>query len=68
MVDPYVTRFIKESDKYELINLYHIARTALSGGDDSTYARRLWAARQFAKTHPDVSETAAYKDLDGLLA
>lgn len=28
----------------ELVNLYHLARTALAGKDNSRYQRMLWAA------------------------
>lgn len=62
-------RFIKEKDSGELINLYHLARTALSGNaDQGRHARMVWASQWFSKQHPDVSATAAYKDLDALLA
>ena len=49
----------------ELANLYHLARTALAGcPDQSTYQRRLWAAKQYNRLHPDVEVTSAYKELD----
>lgn len=63
-----MTRFINACDKHELINLYHLARTALSGEDDSRWARMCWAARRFSEAHPQVSSTGAYKDLCALLA
>lgn len=54
-----------EPQKAELANLYHLARTALAGtGNDTPYQRRLWASREYAKTYPEVSSTAAYKELD----
>jgi len=28
----------------------------------------LWASKEFSKAHPEISPTAAYKDLDGLLS
>ncbi len=62
----YKVRFIAEADIGALVNLYHLARTALSGQDDSPYQRMLWASSEFAKAH-DVSSTGAYKDLCGLL-
>lgn len=64
----YSVRFIKPADKGELINLFHLARTALSGQSCSRYDRMIWASREFSKAHPETSSTAAYKELDGLLA
>lgn len=64
----YKTRFVKESHAGELINLYHLARTALAGnGVVTSYDRMVWASGYFAKEHSDVSSTGAYKDLCGLL-
>ena len=63
----YRTRFIKQSDATELINLYHLARTALAGEPCGRYERMCWAAKWFSKEHPPVTQTGAYKDLDGLL-
>lgn len=52
----------------ELVNLYHLARTPLSGtGKDTRYNRMLWASREYEKTHPETSSTAAYKHLDRIL-
>ena len=56
-------RFVKPDDYAELINLYHLARTALAGGDDSKYRRIIWASKEWAKTHTYCSATGAYKDL-----
>ena len=45
----------------ELYNLYHLARTALSGNpDQSKYARELWATTEFCKAHPDIPHKWAY--------
>lgn len=63
----YAPRFIRADQAVELINLYHLARTALSGQECTPYTRRLWASKEFSKAHPEVSSTAAYKDLDGLV-
>lgn len=60
-------RFVKQQHYGELINLYHLARTALSGQDDSKYARMLWATREWAKVHTYTSATGAYKDLSANL-
>lgn len=63
----YQVRFIKPDQSAELMNLYHLARVPLSGtGKDTPYERMLWASKEFAKLHPEVSSTGAYKDLDGL--
>ena len=43
-----------------LYNLYHIARTALSGEDDSSWARACWASKEFMKLYPDALRKAAY--------
>ena len=59
----YQTRFIKASDAVELINLWHLSRVAT----DSRHDHMIWTASEFAKTHPGVTSTGAYKDLDGLL-
>jgi hypothetical protein len=60
-----MSRAWTDSELAELSNLYHLARTALSGsGRDTPYHRRLWASNEYAKIHPGVSETAAYKQLD----
>ena len=68
VVEPeYRVRFVREADAAALVNLYHLARTALSGGDDGKHARKCWAAAEFAKAHDYVSSTGAYKDLCGLL-
>lgn len=64
----YKTRFIKQSDAAELVNLYHLARTALANGVPTSYDRRIWASKEFNKLHPEVKVMGAYKDLDGLLA
>ena len=57
-------RWVKPEHYPELIGLYHLARTALSGEkDQSKYARMLWASRQFAMQHAYLTATAAYKDL-----
>jgi hypothetical protein len=63
----YQVRFIRPDQANELFNLYHLARVPLSGtGKDTPYERMLWASKEFHKVHPEISETAAYKDLDGL--
>ncbi len=68
--EDYRCRFIPDTleARAEIVNLYYLAKTALSGGDDSRYARRLWASDAYHAAHPMISTTAAYKDLGGLLA
>ncbi len=50
----------------ELVNLYHLARTALAGQGDTRHARMIWASRAYAKEH-GTNETAAYKTLSRAL-
>ena len=51
-------------NEVELWNLYHLARVATSGTDQNTrYGWNLWASKEYAKAHPEVSSTAAYKAL-----
>jgi len=47
----------------ELYNLYHLAQTALSGKENSKWHRMIWAAKEFHKLHPSVSENSAYINL-----
>lgn len=63
----YKPRFVSEEDLRTLIDYYHLARTALSGGDDSKYQRMIWASDAFHKENPETSQTAAYKDLSASL-
>jgi hypothetical protein len=56
---------LTEAEQHELVNLYHLARTALAGtGKSGKYQQMLWASREFSKAHPDVSSTTAYKHMD----
>lgn len=64
----YELRFVKEENKHELINLYHLARTALAGKSPTRYERMVWAADQFSKRYSYVNSAGAYKDLDGMLS
>lgn len=63
----YRCRFIPDTleARAELVNLYHLARTAVG---DKRYLRMMWAAGSYHNAHPETSVTAAYKDLEGLLA
>lgn len=63
----YTPRFVTSEQLLELFDLWHIARTALSGKGCTRYTRLLWASAEFHKAHPEVSATAAYKDLDSAL-
>lgn len=68
-VEPEVPlRFVKKEHYGELINLYHLARTALSGQSCTKHDRMIWATKEFAKKYPYVTSTAAYKDLSARLA
>ncbi len=52
----------------EICNLYHLARTALSGDKErGRWARMNWAAKEYAKEH-GISVTWAYKQLDRVLS
>lgn len=63
----YALRFVTPAQLGELINLYHLSQTALSGQSATRYKRMVWAAEAFHREHPAVSSTAAYKDLDAQL-
>lgn len=56
-------RFVPEDLLGELSNLWHLSRVPCN----TRYERLLWASREFSKAHPEVSSTAAYKDLDCML-
>lgn len=60
-------RFVKAEHYPELINLYHLARTALSGKSCTKYDRMLWATKEWAKIHTYTTPTGAYKDLSANL-
>ena len=57
-------RFLNESQYLELIDLYHLSKTALAGMRYQKYDRMLWASKRFNKLHPSISVTACYKDLE----
>jgi hypothetical protein len=63
----YQPRFVRPSDTMELINLYHLAKVPLSGKECTPHARMLWASSAFAKEHPYITSSGAYKDLCGML-
>jgi len=64
----YEVRFIQKAHVKELYDLWHLARTALCHKTHGRWERMQWAAREFHKMHPEVSEMGAYKDLSNLLA
>lgn len=69
VVPQYQPRFVSRDQGAELVNLYHLARTALAGERErGRWARMNWAAVEFNKVHPEITIVAAYKDLDGLLS
>lgn len=57
-------RFVRASDLGELSNLWHLSRVPHGL---HRHGRLLWASAEFHKAHPDVTVTAAYKDLEGML-
>jgi hypothetical protein len=66
MKDKWITfepRFVPEHLLVELSNLWHLSQVPCNSG----YERMLWASREFSKHHPEISSTAAYKDLDCML-
>lgn len=70
-VQRFVPRFVPENMLAELSNLWHLSATATAkSGGSSRYERMLWTAKNFPKEHPELNltETAVYKDLDGMLS
>ncbi len=68
-VEPeYEPRHVTKAQLNELYDLYHLANTALAGERPSSYDRMLWAAKAFSEAHPEVGQTAAYKDLSNSIA
>jgi hypothetical protein len=63
----YQTRFVTPKQGCDLVNLYHLARTALNPGNPTPHQRMIWASEAFHKANPTISSTGAYKDLCGLL-
>ena len=63
----YIPRFVTEKQLMELVNLFHLAKCALSGKSCTRYDRMVWASGVFHKDNPTISSTAAYKDLDSAL-
>jgi hypothetical protein len=64
VVPPYETRFIKQCETGELLSMWRTARIPCPGRHD----QRLKAVEWFKEAHPEYSEGAIYKDLDGLLS
>jgi len=55
------------NEEHELVQLYHIAQTALaSRWPVSRHDRMSWAAREFARTR-GIKEVQAYKQLSRLI-
>lgn len=73
-VEPIVrSKRLTSAELGELVNFFHVARTALAGqrddrGDraDSRHGRMLWAAREFSKGGR-VTEMSAYLELSAAL-
>lgn len=54
-------------DTVELVNLYHLAQTALARQENrGRHARMIWASKAYAKAH-GVTRLGAYKALDRAL-
>lgn len=67
LIKAYKPRWLSKDQAVEIVNLYHLARCPLSGGNDTPYERMLWASKHFSIKYPEISSTAAYKDLCGIL-
>jgi hypothetical protein len=53
-----------EAETLELSELFHLAHAYLAGtGRYMRYDRKIWASRKYSELHPEVSSTAAYKQL-----
>lgn len=59
---------LTQAERGELVNLYHLARVPLSGQKSGRYERMLWASKEFAKAHPPITSTGAYKELERLIS
>ena len=57
-------RWVPEYLLSELSNLWHLSRVPHGL---NRHARMIWASGEFSKAHPEVSATAAYKDLGDML-
>lgn len=58
--------FLTIEQENELIELYHLAPTALADKsieEKTPYHRMLWASSEYAKAHPECTSTRAYKTL-----
>ena len=53
-----------KSEGAELWNLYHLAKTAMAGDRPSKHDQLVWAASEYSKLHPEVSNMSAYKYMD----
>jgi len=54
-------RYPTDAERVELVNLYHLARTA---GKEKRYDRLQWAVDNFVREHPDWSHASAYKSVE----
>lgn len=61
----YEPRFMSQAQLTELLNLWHLAKTARYGGN--RHDQLTWATNEFHKLYPDISTTAAWKDLTAQL-
>jgi len=63
-VETFQPRFIAAAKLPALASLWHLSRAATNG----RHERLLWTSKHFANENPEVSPTAAYKDLCAWLA
>lgn len=67
VIESYRVRFIPADKVCELINLWHLSRTALASQDCSRYNRLLWTSKTFHEEHNEYSVNGIYKDLSSIL-
>lgn len=65
MKTKFVPRFVTVEQLAELVNFYHLARVPVGS---RKYDRMIQAANWLHDKYPDITHTAAYKDLDTFLA
>lgn len=67
IIPQYVPRFITRQQASDLLEFWRMTSVGHKDWSASFHERMLNTCKKFVKIHPDVSLTAAYKDLCGLL-
>lgn len=65
-IQNYKMRFVDESFRLELINLWHLSKVPCCTSKSKRYDRLQWTVKEFNKVHTEYSPTAIYKDLDAI--